>query len=297
VTPDFSPDYGPQEPETVVVEERMDTDVDFHNVREMSAFALALRDESYIRNYISQGQAAGYNTFRVLSETGGWRDNKIAWLPPGPPMNTKEAKDNLKRVLKVAAGFPNVWLEIVAGATERDNHKATRNWSSTVAKLCDGYRNVFINAINEPQMSNWTTRELNELMANIRNKCDRPVGVDQPAEGGHWKFDRGLKVDWRGMHPRRNPDLNQEELYNIARLNGLVLLNETTCYVSDENMRFFKEGNSLLIDEGRGTERERQRTTKKYMERVKKVRDLRWCFHSIDSIWCEKSSFWVCPYF
>lgn len=283
---------------------RMETEVDFNQVTGLSGFALALRDESYIHGYINKSLEEGYNAVRILGKTDGWSRKQIGWmqllqrwLPPGPPMGGG-AEQNLKRVLKVAAQYPNLWVEVVACATERDNHEECKLWSRKVANICEGYKNVFINAMNEPQMSNWTNRELNELMKILR-KSGRPVGIDQPCEPGHWKFDRELRVDWQGMHPWRNrrenhPTLTKAELRNVIALNGLVLFNETNCYVSDwEADTWNLRNNDLFYLNGNGTEKQRQRAAIQDMEMYRSVRDAKWYFHSIATIMCESLDFWL----
>jgi hypothetical protein len=275
---------------------RADTEPDFYQVVGISGFALALRDENYIRGYIDKIQSAGYNTIRVLSKTDRWLDNKLQWLPPGPPMGGG-AEQNLKQLLKVAATYPNLWVEVVACATERDNHSECIAWSRKVANICSPYKNVFINAMNEPQNSNWTNRELNELMAILR-KSGRPVGVDQPCEAGHWRFPRDLKVDWRGMHPWRNRNgnhtLSLPELRNVIALNGLTLFNETAAYISDWEADTYRlRNNDLFYLNGNGTEKQRQRAATEDMNMYRSVRDAIWYFHSIATIACDSLDFWI----
>lgn len=272
---------------------RVETEPDLTQIVGLTAFALALRDETYIHSFILRSLEHGYNTIRVGSETGGWSDNNVRWLPPGPRACTEEARKNLKRLLKVAAQYPNFWVEVVAGFTERDNHALTKQWSRQVANICAPYQNVLISAMNEPQMSNWTTRELNELI-QILKKSGRYVGIDQPAEGGHWKFNRNLRVDFQAMHPKRNPRPTLSELHNISNLNGLVLLDETTCYVTDWQVQNYRlANNSLFYNNGNGKEKKRQKLAEVYMEDIRSIRDLRWFFHSIDLIMCEVLDFWL----
>lgn len=274
------------------------TEPDFYQIVGVSAFALPLRDASYQHAYINRAQEYGYNTLRVPSETGGWWDNNVDWLPPGPPIGSKEAKDNLKRVLRVAAQYSNLWVEVVAGFTYRDDHKATIKWARTVANICKPHKNVFISAMNEPQMSNWTNGELNELMAILRSS-GRPVGVDQPVEAGYWKFPRDLVVDFRAMHPWRNArpgvhTLTLPELRNVIALNGLTLFDETNCYVSDWEADTWRlRNNGLFYLNGNGTERQRQEAAVEDMEMYRQVRNARWFFHSIATIRCDTLDFYL----
>ena len=268
------------------------TEPDLYQVVGVSAFALAMRDESYVHGFINYVMSRGYNSIRVLSKTDGWSDNNVQWLPPGPPMGGG-AEQNLKRLLRVAAQYPNLWVEVVACATERDDHRECKAWARKVANICKKYKNVYISAMNEPQMSNWTNGELNELMSILR-KSGRPVGVDQPCEGGHWRFPRDLRVDFKAMHPRRNPGLNLAELRNVVNLNGLVLFDETTAYVSDwEADTWHLRNNSLFYLNGNGTEKQRQKAWNEDMEMYRQVRNARWFAHSIATIRCETLDFYL----
>lgn len=280
---------------TMVLPIRSGTRVDLRNLVGVSAFALTLRSEDYIRAFIEHIQAHGYNTIRVGSETGGWEDNKVKWLPPGPKINTRQARKNVRKLLRVAAEYPNLWVQLVVGFTERDNHKATIRWAKFCAKATKSYRNVFLSAMNEPYMSNWTTKELIELI-NILKKSGRPVGVDQPAEGGSYKYNRELAahVDYLDMHPKRNPDLNRKELLNLARLNGWVFLSETTCYLSNENAKRWPNlrGNSLFYLNGLKREKAQRKVAIAYMKRVKRTHKIMWAFHHLDGIKCEPPKGW-----
>lgn len=286
---------------------RADTEVDFHQVVGITAFSLPSQTETYIHGFINYVQSYGYNTVRILSKRDGWKhEPKKAmtllqilhrWLPPGPPMGGG-AEEELKKVLRIAAQYPNFWVEVVSCATERDDHKECKAWSRKVANITKPFKNVFSNAMNEPQMSNWSNHELNELMAILR-ASGRPVGVDQPAEAGHWRFPRDLRVDWKGMHPWRNkregvPTLTIQELRNVISLNGLVLFNETSAYASDwEADNWNLRNNDLFYLNGNGTEKQRQKAAIEDMEMYRSVRDAKWYFHSIATIMCESLDFWL----
>lgn len=272
------------------------TRVNLHNLVGVTAFALALRSEDYIRAFIERIRTFGYNVIIVGSETGGWtKKDHPSWLPQGPKINTKEARRNVRKLLRVAAEYPNLRVQLVVGFTERDNHRATKRWAKFIAKAVKPYRNVFLRAMNEPYMSNWTTGELIELI-NILKKSGRPVGVDQPAEGGHWRYNRELAahVDYLDMHPRRNPDLNIRELKNLANLNGWVFLSETTCYLSNENAKRWPNlrGNSLFYLNGLRREKAQRKEATAYMKRVKRTHKIMWSFHFIDGIKCEPPKGW-----
>lgn len=272
------------------------TRVDLRNLVGVTSFALALRSVDYIRAYIEYVQSYGYNTVIVGSETGGWtKKDHPSWLPQGPKINTKAARKNVKKLLRVAAEYPNLWVQLIVGFTERDDHRATIRWAKFCAKAAEPYRNVFLRAMNEPYMSNWTTKELIELI-DILKKSGRPVGVDQPAEGGYYKYNRELAahVDYLDMHPKRNPDLNRRELQNIARLNGWVFLSETTCYLSNENAKRWPSlrGNSLLYLNGNAREKAQRRVVIAYMKRVKRTHKILWGYHSIDGIKTEPPKGW-----
>lgn len=290
-----------QEPDMPYVEVRADTEPDLYNLIGVTAFALAMRDEAYIHSFISHVQSAGYNTLIVGSETGEWdRYSKslyaqimAGWLPAGPKRNTPEALANVRQLLRVTAQYPNLHVQLISSFTGRSfDHDGQLDWARKLASLVrkEGYRHVTFRAMNEPQMSNWDTGELIQLI-QILQESGRPVTVDQPAEGGKWKYDRQLGgiVDYLDMHPRRNPDLSMAELGNLARLNGRVFLSETTAYASDIDINTWPQfrRNALIYLNGEGTEQERQAAAIEYKNRVKSTHSIMWAFHSIQLIMCE----------
>ena len=282
-----------QEPDMPYVEVRADTEPDLYNLIGVTAFALAMRDEAYINSFISHVQSAGYNTLIVGSATGGWARYGAGWLPAGPLRNTPEALANVRQLLRVTAQYPNLHVQLISSFTNRSSdHNGQLDWARKLASLVrkEGYRHVTFRAMNEPQMSNWDTRELIQLI-QILQESGRPVTVDQPAEGGHWKYDRQLMgvVDYLDMHPRRNPDLTMGELQNLARLNGVVFLSETTSYATDQDITMWPRfrNNSLIYLNGTGTEQERKNAAIAYKNRVKSTHSIMWAFHSIQLIMCE----------
>jgi hypothetical protein len=254
----------------------------------------------------------------VGSETGGWtKHDHPSWLPQGPKINSKQARKNVKKLLEIAAQYP-ISVQLVVGFTERDNHKATRRWARSMAKITKPYRNVFLSAMNEPYMSNWSDDELIELI-NILKESGRPVGVDQPAGPGTWRYHTGLPYyqkannapvlgasfqfskrlashcDYLDMHPPRNPEPNKKELDNIVRLNGWVFFSETTCYLSNENAKRWPNlrNNSLFYCNGAKREKAQQKVAKAYMRRVERANKILWSWHSIDCIKCDTLDFYL----
>lgn len=101
-------------------------------------------------------------------------------------------------------------------------------------------------------------------------------------------------MDFKAFHPRRNPGLTLAELRNAVDKNGLFLLDETTCYVSDwEADAWNLRNNSLFYLNGGSTEKARQRAATAAMEIVRKVRLARWFYHSIATIRCETLDFYL----
>jgi hypothetical protein len=239
--------------------------------------------------FIDKVMAAGYNTLRVGSETADWNWNgKPSYLPQGPPIESKEAKDNLKRLLKVTATYPNLWVQLISSFTIKEGPMSRqKQWARYVAQKSKGYKHVFLSAMNEPHQSSISHGEIIELL-KILKPSGRPVGVDYQAEGGHWRYPREVMghVDYIDMHPRRNPDLSLGELQNVVGLNGLTLFSETTAYASDWDIQHwprFRNHSNIYLD-GHGTEKDRQKAAKQYMNRFKQVRRARWFFHSISLI-------------
>jgi hypothetical protein len=218
-------------------------------------------------------------------------------LPQGPPIESPEARENVKKLLRVTAAYPNLWIQLISSFTIKEGSFARqKNWARFVASKSQGYKHVFVSAMNEPHQSSYTHGEIIELL-KILKTSGRPVGVDYQAEPGHWRYpsDVARYCDYLDMHPRRNPDLSLDELRHVAGLNGLVLLSETTSYASEENIRHWPRlGNhSNIYLDGHGTEEDRKRAARQYMERVRQVQRLRWFFHSIDLIRCETLDFWM----
>jgi hypothetical protein len=291
--PSTNGDDIPQAPDM-----RQDTEVEFNRVVGVTAFALADRDESYIHSFIQRVLEHGYNTLRVGSETSDWSWPGIpSYLPQGPPIESPEARENVKKLLRVTAAYPNLWIQLISSFTIKEGSFARqKNWARFVASKSQGYKHVFVSAMNEPHQSSYTHGEIIELL-KILKTSGRPVGVDYQAEPGHWRYpsDVARYCDYLDMHPRRNPDLSLDELRHVAGLNGLVLLSETTSYASEENIRHWPRlGNhSNIYLDGHGTEEDRKRAARQYMERVRQVQRLRWFFHSIDLIRCETLDFWM----
>jgi hypothetical protein len=233
--------------------------------------------------------AHGYNTLRVGSETADWNWKGIpGYLPQGPPIESQEAKDNLKRLLKVTATYPNLWMQLISSFTIKESSmKRQKNWAQFVANKSRGYKHVFLSAVNEPHQSSFSYGEVIELLKILRTS-GRPVGVDYQAENGRWRYPREIMghVDYIDVHPRRNPDLSLDEIRHVVSLNGLVLFSETTSYASDQNIISWPRlGNhSNIYLDGHGTEQDRQRAARQYMERFRPVRRAKWFFHSIDLI-------------
>jgi hypothetical protein len=266
-----------------------------------------------MRGFIEKILSAGYNTLRVGSETE-WRSFKPqaaqrtllgnmwahGYLPHGPPVGSAECQENLKRLLKVTATYPNLWVQLISSFTCKDGwypFRKQKDWARYVGNKARKYKHVFLSAMNEPTQDGYTYGEIQELV-NILRQSGRPVGVDYPCEGGRWRYPRQMDVDYIDFHPRRNPDLSLGELENVVGLNGLSLFSETTSYASDENIQQWPHlGNhSNIYNEGHGTEEDRKRFAKNYLGRFKKVRRARWFFHSVDLIrWGAEyqGDFWI----
>jgi hypothetical protein len=268
---------------------RADTEPDFHRVVGITAFSLATADEGAIRSFVEKILENGYNTLRVGSETADWQWKGIpGYLPQGPPIESKEARDNIKRLLKVTATYPNLWIQLISSFTIKEGPMSRqKSWARVVARLSEDYKHVFLSAMNEPHQSSISHKEIIELL-KILKASGRPVGVDYQAEAGHWRYPRVVMgyTDYVDMHPRRNPDLSLDELRHVVNLNGLVLFSETTSYASERNIISWPRlGNhSNIYLDGQGTEKDRRRAAKRYMERFRQVRKARWFFHSINTM-------------
>jgi hypothetical protein len=280
---------------------RVETEVDFHQVVGITAFSLMTADEGAMRSFIEKVLAAGYNTLRVGSETADWSWKEIpSYLPQGPPIESRESRENLKRFLKVTATYPNLWVQLISSFTIKEGPMSRqKNWARYVAGKVKGYKHIFLSAMNEPHQSGISKGEIIELL-KILKASGRPVGVDYQAEGGHWRYPREVMryTDYVDVHPRRNPDLSLEEIQHVVRLNGLTLFSETTSYASEQDIRRWPRlGNhSNIYLDGHGSEKDRQRAAKQYMNKFKQVRRARWFFHSIAGIRYGSSwsgDFWI----
>jgi len=265
-------------------------------LRGVTAFSLPLRDTSYIRAFIERVLEHNYNLIIVGSETADW--GGVKWLPKGPPVEGQEAVRNLSRLLTITNDYPHLTTQIISSFTIKARHHSHQQaWAKRVVKVCSPFKRIIIRAVNEPHVHASISDDELLTLIDILKHSFHPVSVDQPAEGGSWRYPEKLKrvVDYLDMHTRRNPDLNSAELRNLAHLNGKVLLSETTSFLSKQNLRDFPHlrNNPLFYLNGLGTEKGRMAAAKSYMKRVKAVPPLRWCFHSLDLIKCNTLDFWL----
>ena len=294
-------DDGNVEPDTPPIVEpiRNDTEPSFHDVVEFSGFALAQYPESHIRAYVENGLFHGYNTVRVCSETGHWALEGVAYLPSGPLAGTPEAIEDVKRLLRVTAEYPNLWVELISSCTIKHlNARDQREWARQVGEIAKDYNHVFLNAMNEPWQSSLDFVEVLSLIRVLKDS-GRPVGTDWVAEAGAWRFPRAWmrECDWIGVHPRRSPELTLDEIRTVINKNGPgpVLFNETTSYVSDVDKDQFgiNVPNGLFYNEGMGTEDERKQMATDYMGLFKHVSRARWGYHMLAGLHCERTDFWM----
>lgn len=286
---------------------RNDTEPSFYDVLGFSGFALAQYPEDHIRAFVENGLRHDYNTVRVCSETGHWDRYSmgfglgpyVKWLPPGPRAGTEAARQDVKKLLAVTAEYPNFWIELISSCTIKHlSFEQQNEWAGQVARLAKPWKHVFLNAVNEPQESSLSASEVLGLIRTLKTS-KRPVGVDSGVGAGSWRFpiDWARECDWIGVHPRRNPDLSLEEIRNVISLNGPgpVLFNETTCFITDDEIEQFgfKMPNSLFYNEGLGSEEERRKSAIRYMNLFKKVSRARWYFHSLAGLHCQRTDFWM----
>ena len=279
---------------------RNDTEPSFYDVVGFSGFSLAQYSESHIRAYVENGMSYGYNTVRVCSETGEWDQSGVAYLPPGPHAGTPEAIEDVKRLLRVTAEYPNLWVELISSCTIKHyfDARTQRKWARQVGEIAKDYNHVFINAINEPWRSTLDFQEVLGLIRELK-PYGRPVGTDWHALPGSWKFPRDWmrECDWLGVHPQRSPEPTLEDIRTIVNKNGPgpVLFNETTSYVSDSDIAQYGIGipNGLFYNKGRGTEFERKQMATNYMELIRLVNRARWYFHMVAGLHCERTDFWM----
>lgn len=269
----------------------------FKKVVGCSAFSLAQYPEDHIRAFIQHVKSRGYNTIRVLSETGHWDELNCRYLPAGPRANTPAAKRDVRKLLRVSEQ-ERIWVELVSSGTIKHlTFRFQNNWARKVAKLARPYKHVFLNAMNEPQQSSMSESEVLGLIRTLRAYSGLPTGVDAPCEAGHWRFPRKWKAecDWIGMHPRRNPDLVSREIKNVVNLNGLVLFNETTSYISDDEITKYRVHvpNALFYNNGMPKQGKRKSMARAYMRRFKRIPQARWYFHMLAGLHCQDVDFWM----
>lgn len=265
----------------------------------MSAFTLAQYPEDHIKAYVEHVQAHGYNTVRVLAETGGWKKYNRGWLPPGPDAFTKAARKDIKKLLRVTAEM-GIQVELVSSGTIRQMpFRYQVRWARKVAKWAKPFPHVFLNAMNEPQTSSLSQEEVLGLIRALK-VSGLPVGVDSQAEAGHWRFPKIWKreCDWIGVHPRRSPELNLSEIQHVVDLNGLTLFNETTSYISDEEIEEFKirVPNGLFYNEGMPKQGKRKAMARRYMRRFYEILRARWYYHMLAGLHCKGTNFWIPRY-
>lgn len=251
---------------------RVDRPWDKGATRGVTAFALALRDRAYIRDFLSYVHGYGYTVVRVGAQTDGWGPMGVPFLPGGPEPGTKEWRGNLDRMLDETARRPNTWVQLIPTFTHKQIGDIA-HWRSLCRMVIEvvkggGYRHVFWEAANEAihPISHMNGESVDILLRLLKDETGLPVGADHHGDRRNKQLVypymwRG-SVDYIAFHPPRNPDPSAstyKDAYEAYAGQFHILYDETTCWASDAEIGLYGlkgDGNIALC--GRGTEEERK---------------------------------------
>jgi len=290
---------------------RVDKLIDFSQVNGgVTAFSLVLRDMKYIVQFSQHVldhwtlPERGQVVLRVGAQVaGGWCDSGSAgYLPCGPAYGTREADDNLLRLLEVTSRIPNVYLQIIPTFTYKHIDKGSPaenikyfngmfNHANSIVQLGD-YKHVVWEMFNEvvhPISQHIKDEDVLLMMQHANRNTPYPMGTDYHGggEGDDWKG--RYPYIWRDVvgyiafHTPRNPEpsfaimkkaedkykyLQPDSVYGIEE----VWIDETICWASDENIsKHNLKGKGTIALQGYGTEDERMSQVVKHLRDIHKL--------------------------
>ena len=304
---------------------RVDRRIDLGAARGVTAFSLALRDVTYIKEFAYHIQRNGWTVLRVgaqtahdwcaqsfpmeLAETDLLMHMRVAgYLPCGPAHGTPQWEANLKRLLDTTARVHNVWIQLIPTFTYKSHNEGTQAKNIVYFnKMFDrvnqivaagGYQHVVWEVFNEvvhPLSQHIKDEDVLEMFNHIKARTTFPVGTDY--HGG------GEGEDWRGrypyiwrdvssylaFHPPRNPEptyATMEAAQDKYNYVKPVWADETVCWASQKNIdKYGLKGKGTIAMNGYGTEGQRMDQVVKHLRDISRVG---WSptYHSIWGIEC-----------
>lgn len=285
---------------------------DLYNVTGCTAFGAALLNEGELTSLIYHGMARGCDVYRVGAQTDGWCGTGVDYLEDacGPPVGTREWRENLERLLDVSARIPGVYIQLIPTFTHKQDpgglDRAMRIIEQVIAIVkAGGFKHIVWEAVNEyvHPISRYSTRDVAAMLVRLR-KTGLPVGADEPGSRRSriWEAEYSpellLLVDYIALHPPRNeirdgectsirPSFNQ--LRDVVMAYNLpVWIDEPTCALSDAMKSRYGigdlRGHYALC--GGGSEQDRRAYIRAYADDVRNAGAV-WFTHTLWGFECR----------
>ena len=209
---------------------RVDRAIDWHMGGGITAFSLALRSTTYVREFTYHAQRKGWTILRVGAQTAhDWcqpaalralsaEDVEVlggdilfsmasaGYLPCGPTHGTAEWEENLTRMLDVTARVHNMWVQLIPSFTHKSHNEGSQAANieyfnamfDRVNKVVSkgDYKHVVYELFNEvvhPLSQHIKDEDVREMFRHAKTRTTLPLGTDY--HGG-----RADEV-WRGRYP------------------------------------------------------------------------------------------------
>lgn len=227
---------------------RVDRPIDWHMGGGITAFSLALRDVTYIKEFTYHAQRHGWTILRVGAQTShDWcrpRDLRplirnlndlrtmnndllyglasAGYLPCGPAHGTPEWEANLTRMLDVTARVHNMWVQLIPTFTYKSYNEGSQaanieyfndmfdRVNAVVSK--GNYKHVVYELFNEvvhPLSQHIKDEDVREMFLHARTRTTLPLGTDY----------HGGRADdvWRGRYPFAWRDVSDYLAFHTPR--------------------------------------------------------------------------------
>lgn len=287
---------------------RFDQQPDLYAIRGVTAFGAAQLSESQLISFINHVQGYGVNTLRVGASTNGWCSSPRSFIQDccGPAPGSPEWTENLERLLRVTARFPNIYVQLIPTFTHKQ-HGAAKCWEVLEATVAiqqeHSYQHVIWETVNEWKhpISKLSLGDVVNMTRRLRETgqpvgCDYGGGRDDPWQG-EYPGQLLPYVDYVAFHPPRNTYRSSCEKGRpgASRLRKVissyakpVWIDEPECYISDVSKIAFNIGPSGLYSEcGLQTEQQRQWSTLSYMRDVERAGGI-WFTHAVWLFACDR---------
>lgn len=314
-SPDMNPDGGQQppiEPDPIPDEPEPEPinpgpQIDLRSMDGFSAFAICGRDEQTQRQVWKSARNRGYAYGRVLSESAGWKGNRVFDRVAGKPIRWGKGKNGqlvvenkgalaeFKECLRIAAeeDMGMLAMGIVTSLRRKGTDEQREAWLRAIGKAAQPYNNVAWEVANEyshpnsqidrPSFLNRMQRVLRQTTAGDLVGADQGLGA-QFSNTARYRYDYRVRSDFPSFHPWRNPDPTAEDIRDIVRENGgWALLSETTSWTADEaDLEIF----GWLVTTSKSQ-------IQLYMNRCRPSEGCAWVYHSIEGLFTEGRFTWM----